>query len=242
MKLNEHQWNIHTISKIKVFLINLISLSPDASIIWFPRLCGIFFLLKFTRFCGKHLPNLNGAFRTSLVICESAQKYTYKPIRTLLIPRGLKFHPPVSPSSLSRASFRGSTLNSSRDLPGLRDLRVSSTFNSGALCNPQSAKDPSRQNRTRLEHVCRYESRDPSRGNFTFSRRIEHRTSPRRGDDVSIERSQCRFCPKSSPESAIEPASPHYTKIAAKIIHKLHIIYKINPYIKIMDRKDHLIY
>lgn len=57
---------------------------------------------------------------------------------------------------------------------------------------PQSVRDPSRQNRTRLEHVCRYRIREPVPWNFTFPRRIEHR----RRDDTSFERLNVGFIRK----------------------------------------------
>lgn len=154
---------------------------------------------------------------TSLAICESAWKYTYKPIRTPLIPRGWVHHP-LSPSVLPPFLAPPSRI----DIEFLE--RFTGTPRSPCFLHfqfrramyPQSVRDPSRQNRTRLEHVCRYESADPFCGNSRFPYRIEHH----HGSDMSFEWLSVGFT-REPLESTVNRDRFDYATIAAEIARKL---------------------
>lgn len=134
---------------------------PGASIISFRRVStgfspGIWPLLM------KTSPELKPSSTTSLAICERLHRSnTYKPIRTPPIPRGWVHHPPpfLAPPSRIDIEFLERFTRTPRSSCFLH-------FQFRRAMYPQSVRDPSRQNRTRLGHVCRYER--SILWNFTF--------------------------------------------------------------------------
>lgn len=137
----------------------------------------------------KTFPELKSSFTTSLAICERVHRGT----RTSRLehPRFLRVKFIILPSSFLAPPSR-------IDIEFLE--RFTRTPRSSCFLHfqfrramyPRSVRDPSRQNRTRLEHVCRYESATRP-VEFHVSRRIEHR---RRGDDTSLEQLNVGFIRK----------------------------------------------
>lgn len=137
----------------------------------------------------KTSPELKPSSTTSLAICDRVHRST----RTSRLERprflGVEFitlhlSPFLAPPSRLDTEFLERFTRTPRSSCFLH-------FQFRRAMYPQSVRDPSRQNRTRLEHVCRYESATRP-VEFHISRRIEHR----RCDNTLFERLNVSFIRK----------------------------------------------